>query len=614
MAQNPTARLDITAENRTKPAFDAVRRSMRDVEDATSSLRAALSGIGGVLSLGALVSLASKIASATIDAERSSARLDAALQATGHAAGVTRGEIEALADELKIKTPFDDDEVRKGMASLLRFRDIQGAVFKDAARLAPDLAVALDVGLTDAYQRLGRALQDPATGLRGLRDAGLKLSESQLENIRRMQDFGDKAGAQKLVIEELTKSIGGAAAGENVGLYGASKSLGKAWDDALKALGKTEIFTGAAHAGFELLKQDLQAIESIAKSNAVQGAFGGAKAGKIGGGPISPVDFGGTSELQARIDYFNELIKLAQKRPQIKPDESIKKLLDEGTKGWVAYADAIFNASETELNALNSGESFSEWAEKLQGTTLDNIDGTRKWRRELDDLVTLFKTGYLSLQQFNQASMSPELRELLQPKKTSFNILNEALKEGDISLDQYMSALDRLRGKNQDVTDDITEFWKQAARNMENATGTLFFDVMQGNLSDLGLQVKTVIDHMVAELLAAKAATALFGKNFGKEDVPLGGFIGEKVVPFLADLFKADGGPVSSNTPYIVGERGPELFVPRSAGSIVPNGQLLGGATIINNITVNGAVDRRSAQQIAAQTGLAVQRALARGA
>jgi lambda family phage tail tape measure protein len=42
---------------------------------------------------------------------------------------------------------------------------------------------------------------------------------------------------------------------------------------------------------------------------------------------------------------------------------------------------------------------------------------------------------------------------------------------------------------------------------------------------------------------------------------------------FLSGLFKADGGPVSGGQPYIVGEQGPEWFVPNGAGTIVPNGK-----------------------------------------
>jgi phage-related minor tail protein len=45
---------------------------------------------------------------------------------------------------------------------------------------------------------------------------------------------------------------------------------------------------------------------------------------------------------------------------------------------------------------------------------------------------------------------------------------------------------------------------------------------------------------------------------------------------FLSGLFKADGGPVAGGQPYIVGEQGPEWFVPNGAGTIVPNGKSLG--------------------------------------
>jgi hypothetical protein len=59
---------------------------------------------------------------------------------------------------------------------------------------------------------------------------------------------------------------------------------------------------------------------------------------------------------------------------------------------------------------------------------------------------------------------------------------------------------------------------------------------------------------------------------------------------------RAMGGPVSSGTAYVVGEKGPELFVPGRSGSIVPNGGR-GGNTI--NLTVNGAIDSEStARQI----------------
>ena len=49
----------------------------------------------------------------------------------------------------------------------------------------------------------------------------------------------------------------------------------------------------------------------------------------------------------------------------------------------------------------------------------------------------------------------------------------------------------------------------------------------------------------------------------------------------------ATGGPARGGTPYIVGERGPELFVPNSSGRVIPNhkmGGSGGGVTVVQNI------------------------------
>ena len=74
----------------------------------------------------------------------------------------------------------------------------------------------------------------------------------------------------------------------------------------------------------------------------------------------------------------------------------------------------------------------------------------------------------------------------------------------------------------------------------------------------------------------------LFGSPGGGGS-DLGGLFGS----VLSSLFggRASGGPVMANTPYIVGERRAELFVPSTAGRIEPNlnGMGRGGTTIINN-------------------------------
>ena len=75
----------------------------------------------------------------------------------------------------------------------------------------------------------------------------------------------------------------------------------------------------------------------------------------------------------------------------------------------------------------------------------------------------------------------------------------------------------------------------------------------------------------------AKAAQYMGGK--------IGGAI-SSVTSFISG--RASGGPVSSGTPYMVGERGPELFIPSGSGNIMPNGSLGGGITVIVNGDVSG--------------------------
>ncbi len=58
----------------------------------------------------------------------------------------------------------------------------------------------------------------------------------------------------------------------------------------------------------------------------------------------------------------------------------------------------------------------------------------------------------------------------------------------------------------------------------------------------------------------------------------------------------ANGGRPPVGRPSIVGERGPELFVPRSSGTIVPN-NAMGGSNIVVNVDASGSSVEGDAQQ-----------------
>jgi lambda family phage tail tape measure protein len=106
------------------------------------------------------------------------------------------------------------------------------------------------------------------------------------------------------------------------------------------------------------------------------------------------------------------------------------------------------------------------------------------------------------------------------------------------------------------------------------------------------LSFKSLADSIIADLVRIAVRRAIVGVIGG----PLGSLFGGG---------RSAGGPVNAGTPYMVGERGPELFLPQSAGKIVSNadlrgsGQPAGGSggspTIVNyNIEAVDAASFRS--------------------
>ena len=108
---------------------------------------------------------------------------------------------------------------------------------------------------------------------------------------------------------------------------------------------------------------------------------------------------------------------------------------------------------------------------------------------------------------------------------------------------------------------------------------------------------------IITQLIVIKALESAIGLLGGGGDTST--FTGSGPVPFPSGLnigvagFKANGGPVGANKPYMVGERGPELFVPGRSGTIVPNNQLgAGGATsVVVNVDASGSKVEGNSQQ-----------------
>ena len=73
---------------------------------------------------------------------------------------------------------------------------------------------------------------------------------------------------------------------------------------------------------------------------------------------------------------------------------------------------------------------------------------------------------------------------------------------------------------------------------------------------------------------------------------------------------RANGGPVSANKNYLVGERGPEMFVPNAGGRIIPNSDLGGSTNVVVNVDASGSSvqgDEQRGRELGRLISVAVQ-------
>lgn len=157
-----------------------------------------------------------------------------------------------------------------------------------------------------------------------------------------------------------------------------------------------------------------------------------------------------------------------------------------------------------------------------------------------------------------------------------------------------------------DIGDEATDALGEAA---DRAAST-----MTGAFERMARQGAVSFDSLKSTALSALAEITAGVLNAGLESLfgsPVSG-LGSSI----AGLFlpgRAGGGAVAPRNPYLVGERGPELFVPESAGRIDARPALAGqgnGQAPIITINVSGVREERDLRQSATQVAVAVSRAL----
>ena len=275
--------------------------------------------------------------------------------------------------------------------------------------------------------------------------------------------------------------------------------------------------------------------------------------------------------------------------------QEIKRENRESSAGYEKAAERLagyraeLEATRKEIDRLLKVQSLATPLEEIKVTHRklakpmepEKLEEFRVTARRIKDVEY-----YANLDKLTQTSTEKQLKQLDQIESA----LNELYETGRINAEQFNERWgEALGGVLQEVevtAKRIGDEFKQIFEELPPEV-VAFKDQTEDVLADFvmtgKLHAKDLVNYFIEEFARIKVIrpmlNSVFQSGFNPFDF-VGGLLGF-----------ADGGRPPVGKPSIVGERGPELFVPDGTGTIIPNHRLGGGAkiTIQNNIDARGA-------------------------
>lgn len=228
------------------------------ITEGGAAFENALSGAAGVLNAffdvagqaaDAIIDFASDSFSSALEAEQSLSRLNTVIESTGGAAGLTGEEAEALAAQFMNLAGGSDDAVLAIQEMALRMGTVTEEEMPAFIQTTLDLAAATGVDAVNAARLLAQAQEDPISALTRFKRQGILFTEAQAEQIKKLQESGDTAGAFALVMERVGEATGGAALANSQTLAGQMEVLKGNFGEAGEAIAAA--FLPMAHELFD---------------------------------------------------------------------------------------------------------------------------------------------------------------------------------------------------------------------------------------------------------------------------------------------------------------------------------------------------------------------------
>lgn len=195
---------------------------IKKAESETQKFSSSLSGVTKLLkstfalagiSVGtkAIVNFGKEAVKSAESANRTLNILNNTLKVTGASAWTTSEDLVKMSEEIAYSTNYTVGEIQDMQSVLLGFKNITGDTFREASDAITDMATVMGMDLKSAVQTVGKALDDPIKGLDSLRRQGFAFTEEQKEQLKQLVENGEQLKAQKIILDELNTTYGGAA-------------------------------------------------------------------------------------------------------------------------------------------------------------------------------------------------------------------------------------------------------------------------------------------------------------------------------------------------------------------------------------------------------------------
>lgn len=538
----------IRATDQTKAAFTSIDQNINRIASGFKAI-GAFTGFA-VLSAG-VTRMASDLLTLSSDLQDASDKLGInaeSLQFLKVSAEEAGGSFEGLQSGLQYLTKLTGEAARGNEAAAKTFR-LLGIDAKAFAQLSIEKRFAV---LADQVSKVDDPAQRLELTLKALGRGGADLAPLLA-----------KSADELAHLEDRFREVNGVIGQEQVKKL---DELGEAWERFTNRalVGTAPLLTGTIE-GFEGLIDVVKRYSAALMDDNLYLTNDGFRIGKGGKGRPG----GGRGNSPSRDLSAAEMAAIAGEANPSLPGGGTKDIKEKvkASKELLSISDALHKQFLDDFDPAP----VREFAGELESVGDYSARIFERTRTPFEEFMANMDKAHKALDQ----GMDPEL----------YNRAVEMYQKQYASAAQNLVAItDTAASQTDRLLEDILVATNGFARDLTD----VFFDAT----GDIGDMFKDLAETIAKALFTDSVTDPLIRAVTGSLGIKLPGL--------------ASGGPVSAGSAYIVGERGPELFLPRASGAIVPNGALGGGSPIALTINVASVDPAGAANVIASQERLIV--------